>query len=62
MILDTHTEQQELVEVLTDVDTGFVIILYNDDVNTFDHVITCLIKYCKHTPRASRTMRYACAF
>ena len=50
MILDTHTEQQELVEVLTDVDTGFVIILYNDDVNTFDHVITCLIKYCKHPP------------
>ena len=49
MILDTHTEQQELVEVLTDVDTGFVIILYNDDVNTFDHVIYCLIKYCKHT-------------
>lgn len=26
-----------------------VIILYNDDHNTFEHVIACLIKYCEHT-------------
>lgn len=25
------------------------IVLYNDDVNTFDHVIAMLIKVCKHT-------------
>jgi ATP-dependent Clp protease adaptor protein ClpS len=25
------------------------IVLYNDDVNTFDHVIDTLIKVCKHT-------------
>ena len=25
------------------------IILYNDDVNTFDHVIDCLVKICEHT-------------
>ena len=25
------------------------IILYNDDVNTFDHVIESLIKFCDHT-------------
>lgn len=24
------------------------IILYNDPVNTFEHVIDCLVKYCKH--------------
>lgn len=24
------------------------IVLYNDDVNTFDHVIQCLMKYCGH--------------
>ena len=24
------------------------IILYNDDHNTFIHVINCLVKYCKH--------------
>lgn len=26
------------------------IILYNDDVNTFDHVIETLIDVCEHTP------------
>lgn len=25
------------------------IVLYNDDINTFDHVINTLIKVCKHT-------------
>ena len=25
------------------------IIVYNDDINTFDHVIECLIRYCKHS-------------
>jgi ATP-dependent Clp protease adaptor protein ClpS len=25
------------------------IVLYNDDHNTFQHVIECLRKYCKHT-------------
>ena len=24
------------------------LIIYNDDVNTFDHVIDCLVKICKH--------------
>lgn len=26
------------------------IIVYNDDVNTFDHVIATLIRVCDHTP------------
>lgn len=26
------------------------IIVYNDDVNTFDHVINTLIRVCEHTP------------
>ena len=26
------------------------IILFNDDVNTFDHVIRTLIEVCEHTP------------
>ena len=25
------------------------IVVYNDDVNTFEHVILCLIKYCRHS-------------
>jgi ATP-dependent Clp protease adaptor protein ClpS len=26
------------------------IVVYNDDVNTFQHVIKCLVKYCGHDP------------
>jgi ATP-dependent Clp protease adaptor protein ClpS len=26
------------------------IVVYNDDVNTFDHVIDTLIRVCDHTP------------
>ena len=28
---------------------GKSIVLYNDDHNTFDHVISCLVQYCGHT-------------
>ena len=26
------------------------LMLYNDDVNTFENVIECLVKYCKQAP------------
>lgn len=26
------------------------LVLYNDDVNTFEHVIKCLVEICGHTP------------
>jgi ATP-dependent Clp protease adaptor protein ClpS len=28
----------------------YEIVLYNDDVNTFDYVIDTLVSICKHTP------------
>src|SRR4051812_23379358 len=46
--LDHNTEVLEDVQVrTTDVD-AWSIVLYNDDVNTFDWVILCLKKYCGH--------------
>ena len=36
-------------QILVKPNKEYEIILYNDDVNTFDHVIRCLIKICKHT-------------
>lgn len=41
-------EEALLAEV--EAETGPVkeIILHNDDVNTFDHVITCLMEICGH--------------
>jgi ATP-dependent Clp protease adaptor protein ClpS len=35
---------------MTDSEHENEIILYNDDVNTFEHVIKTLIKVCDHSP------------
>ncbi|WP_294822893.1 ATP-dependent Clp protease adaptor ClpS [uncultured Flavobacterium sp.] len=39
--------EEVLVEELTSLNNE--IVLYNDDVNTFDHVINTLMKVCRHT-------------
>ena len=36
------------------------IVLFNDDVNIFDHVIQTLIDVCEHTPRAGRAVLPDC--
>jgi ATP-dependent Clp protease adaptor protein ClpS len=43
-------QEEELVEVLDDqaVEEGKVLVVFNDDFNTFDHVINTLVKVCKH--------------
>jgi ATP-dependent Clp protease adaptor protein ClpS len=40
---------QEQTIVLEAVGVNNEIVLFNDDVNTFDHVIETLIRVCKHT-------------
>ena len=46
-----NTKERVLEEVLVEESTGAnnEIVLFNDDVNTFDHVIKTLITVCKHT-------------
>lgn len=34
------------------------LILYNDDVNTFDYVAELLVKYCNHTPIQAEQCAY----
>jgi ATP-dependent Clp protease adaptor protein ClpS len=41
-------EAAEEVLLLSDVDNGFSLVIYNDDVNTFDWVIKCLMQLCDH--------------
>ncbi len=41
-------EEEVLVEELTDLD-AYDLVVYNDDVNTFQHVINILIKVCEHS-------------
>ena len=45
------TKEKVLEEVLVEELTANnnEIVLYNDDVNTFDHVIETLVRVCKHT-------------
>lgn len=45
-------KQEEQVDVMEAVETTDVmdLVVFNDDVNTFDHVIATLIRVCKHTP------------
>lgn len=45
------TKEKVLEEILVDeqVSANNEIVLYNDDVNTFDHVIDTLIRVCEHT-------------
>lgn len=49
MIKPTWKEKEDsdvLEETVTE--KAPAIIVYNDDVNSFDHVIECLMTYCEH--------------
>jgi len=47
--MSTIEKVQEEVLVADAVDQNNEIVLYNDDVNTFDHVIETLINVCEHS-------------
>jgi ATP-dependent Clp protease adaptor protein ClpS len=44
-------QEEEMVDVLEAVETTDLmdLVVFNDDINTFDHVINTLIRVCKHT-------------
>ena len=44
-------EKEAFLEKTASVQTdSLALVLYNDDVNTFDHVINCLMSICKLEP------------
>jgi ATP-dependent Clp protease adaptor protein ClpS len=43
---ETETLSKEIA--LEELIEQFNLVLYNDEINTFDHVIDCLIRICKH--------------
>jgi ATP-dependent Clp protease adaptor protein ClpS len=49
--MKTAYQEEELVDVLEAVETTDVmdLVVFNDDFNTFDHVINTLIKVCGHS-------------
>lgn len=48
--MSTKEELLEKVKVKTEKKKQNEIVLYNDDYNTFDHVIDMLMYACDHTP------------
>ena len=47
--MQTYQEQEvELLEDIVDTDQNDLVV-FNDDVNTFEYVIDTLIKVCRHT-------------
>ena len=57
-------QEDELIEVLDERDLSTVqdLIVYNDDFNTFDHVINTLIKVCKHEKLQAEQCTYIIHF
>ena len=49
IIMSTKEKIKEEVEVLVEEGHLNEIVLFNDEVNTFDHVIETLVHVCKHS-------------
>ena len=62
----SYQEEEELVEVALEeeIDNEVVrdLVVFNDDVNTFDHVINTLVKVCKHTQEQAEQCSYIIHF
>ena len=58
--MDFSYQEDELVEILEDTTSTDLkqLIVYNDDFNTFEHVINTLIKVCKHTTEQAEQCTY----
>jgi ATP-dependent Clp protease adaptor protein ClpS len=48
--MSTKEKVLEKVVLKENISLNNEIVLFNDDVNTFDHVIDTLIRVCSHTP------------
>ena len=48
--MSTKEKVRERVSLKEQTSVNNEIVVYNDDVNTFDHVIDTLVRVCDHTP------------
>jgi ATP-dependent Clp protease adaptor protein ClpS len=58
MFNSTRLQEIELEEVTTKVNNNNHLVLYNDDVNTFEFVTETLIKVCGHDPVQAEQCTY----
>jgi ATP-dependent Clp protease adaptor protein ClpS len=59
---DTKTITSEDVDVVTSLDEPCILIVWNDDVNTFDWVIETLVEVCGHTEEQAEQCAYLIHF
>ena len=57
-MIDRDTKIDLDIESKTSNGFKYEIILYNDDVNTFEYVINILVKYCKHSVEQAEQCSY----
>ena len=55
---DTSTQQWEDVDVMTDLEEPCNLIVWNDEVNTFEWVIETLIEVCGHSYEQAEQCSY----
>lgn len=60
--MNTKEERLEEIVVLEQEANQHEIVLYNDDVNTFDFVINSLIQVCDHTTEQAEQCTYLVHF
>lgn len=54
-------EQTAVLDVVETVEVHDLVV-FNDDVNTFEHVINTLIRVCRHTPEQAEQCTYIIHF
>ena len=53
-----QTDNEQEIDVLTDQEDPCNLIVWNDDVNTFEWVIETLIEICGHSPEQAEQCSY----
>jgi ATP-dependent Clp protease adaptor protein ClpS len=59
---DTKTITSEVTDVITSLDDPCNLIVWNDDVNTFEWVIETLVEVCNHTEEQAEQCAYIVHF
>jgi ATP-dependent Clp protease adaptor protein ClpS len=59
---DTQKKTEILIDILEDTDSPFHLVVWNDEVNTFEWVIETLMEICKHSQEQAEQCAYIIHF
>lgn len=54
--METQTKTRSKLQ--EHLDSDYCVILHNDDINSFEHVINCLIKICNKTSKQAQSIAF----